>query len=156
MVLKIRGYFSVFGHIDRAEQIVDRGAFSRFLAENPGVQLPIYYEHDHSGSFWGDGKRRRPIGVTTAIDQDAFGMYFEGEILDTEKGVEVATLISGGAVKQVSFGYYIHGREEIDDVWHLNDLEPFEVTVAAIHAAQPLAYVEPIPTQEIKDESEAA
>lgn len=156
MVLKIRGYFSVFGQLDRADTIVDRGAFSRFIAENTGVQLPIYYAHDWTGGFCGDGKQRRPVGVTTAIDQDAFGAYFEGDILDTDKGGEVATLILGGAVRQVSFGYYIHGREEIDDVWHLNDLEPFEVTVTAIHAAQPLAYVEPIPTEEIDDESEAA
>jgi HK97 family phage prohead protease len=156
MVLRIRGYFSVFNEIDRADQIVDPGAFSRFIAENPNTQLPIYYEHDHSGSFFGDGKRRRPVGATTSISQDSFGAYFEGDLLDTPKAAEIATLISGGAVRQVSFGYYIHGRYELDDIWHLSDLQPFEVTVAAIHAAQPLAYVEPIPLKEIENAPDAA
>ncbi len=147
MGLKIRGYFSVFGNVDRYGEIVDPGAFSDWLAEDPSRSLPIYFEHDHAGGFWGDGKRRRPVGVTTLIVEDEYGAYFEGELVDTSKGVEVGVLIEAGAARQASFGFYTKGQYELDEIWHLATLEPFEMSIVAVNAANDLAHTEPDPTE---------
>lgn len=137
--MKIKGYFSVFGNQDRAGEIVDEGAFTEWIAKNPTKQLPVYWEHDHQ---W--GSKKKPIGVTTLIKQTKLGAYFEARLSDTQKALDVGTLIKDRAVAQASFAYEVLDQYEENGIWHLSKLEPREVTVAGIHAANPMAYVEPM------------
>lgn len=141
-MLKVRGYASVFGNVDLAGEVVDRGAFTDWLKANPDTQLQIFWNHAHVWDFLA-----KPIGVTTKLKQDRTGLYFEGEIADTPEGLEVQELIKQGAIHAASFAFKINDRYQKKDVWHLKTLEPREIT-AASWGANPKAYIEPIPGQE--------
>jgi hypothetical protein len=146
MPLLVRGYASIFGNVDSYNEVVDAGAFSDWLAENPDKEVPLFWEHDHVG--WGDPAT--PIGKTTMIRQDAKGLYFEGELADTPKADEVATLLEQGAITGASFAFRITDRYQEDDVWHLSGLSLKEISPVN-WGANPEAYIEPIP-QETSDE----
>jgi len=135
-MLKVRGYASVFGNVDSYGEVVDAGAFSDWLADNPDTKLPLFWNHAH---IW--DALAKPIGYTTALRQDMKGLYFEADILDTKEGVEVQQIIRAAGRVASSFAYKTKSEYPEDDVWHLSVLEPKEVT-ATNWGANPKAYVE--------------
>jgi HK97 family phage prohead protease len=145
-MLRVRGYASIFGNVDEYGEVVDKGAFSDWLAKNPDTQLPLFWNHAH---VW--DPTAKPIGVTTKLKQTARGLYFEGVVEDTPEGLEMQTLINGGAVSAASFAFSVKDRYQKKDIWHLSVLEPKEIT-AANWGANPRAYIEAIPGQETSDE----
>ena len=117
--MKVKGYASVFGNIDLYGEVVDAGAFAGWINSNPQKQVPLLWMHDR----W-----TLPIGMTTAIHEDAFGLRFEAEIEDTALGVDVAKLIASGAVRSSSFAYKTIGEEMVDEIWHLTQLDLLEIS----------------------------
>lgn len=142
MPLLVRGLASVFGNVDDYGEVVDKGAFSDWLAKNPDTQLPLFWNHAH---VW--DPLALPVGATTKIKQTAKGLYYEGVIEDTSEGLELQTLIKSGAINAASFAFTVKDRYQKKDIWHLSVLEPKEIT-AANWGANPKAYIEPIPGQE--------
>jgi HK97 family phage prohead protease len=149
--MKIHGYFAAYGNEDSYGTVVDPGAFSDWIRSNPDAQLPVYWHHDHRAALFGDGRERRPVGVTTHIREDNSGAYFEAELADTAKGKEVAELIRIGAAKQASFAFRVVDKYQKDETWHYSSLIPSEVSVIAINAANPKAWVAPAPTKETEE-----
>lgn len=141
-MLKVRGYASVFGNLDRDNEVVVKGAFSNWIANNPDTNVKLYWMHSHKFN-----PLAKPIGVTTKIKQDAKGLYIEADVLDTPEGVEVQELLKHGALREASFGFKINDRFQKADVWHLTDLDLLEVTIAN-WGANAKAYIEAVPTQE--------
>ena len=141
MALKVRGYAAVFGNVDKAGEVIDRGAFSDWLKANPDTSLPIFWNHKH---VW--DPMAKPVGVTTKLHQDRKGLYFEGEIADTLEGLDVQELIKKGAVKAASFAFHTKDHYRKKDTKHLAVLVPEEIT-AANWGANPRAYIEAIPEQ---------
>lgn len=142
MGLKVRGYAAVFGNVDSYNEIVDPGAFTVWINENPDTVTPIFWEHDHIS--WGDPKT--PIGKTTLLREDDYGLYFEGELSDTPKADEIATLLADGAIKGASFAFQVTDQYEEDDVWHLSGLSLKEISPVN-WGANPKAYIEAIPQE---------
>lgn len=140
MTLLIRGYASIFGNTDAMGEVVDSGAFTAWIRENPAKDLPLFWAHDHKYD-----PTRTPIGKTTLLREDSRGLYFEAEILDTNKGKEIQKLVEAGAVEGSSFAYFTHdayvGPDGLD---HLAELEPRELTVCT-WGANPEAFTETIP-----------
>lgn len=145
MGLKVRGYAAIFGNKDLTGEVLVRGAFTDWIAANPDTDLPIYWNHDH---VWSN---EMPIGVTTALKQDRKGLYFEGVIADTAKGLEVQELLKAGAIKPASFGFRVNDREQKKGVWHLKSVDPREISPVN-WGANPLAYIEVVPDQESQEE----
>lgn len=145
MGLKVRGYAAVFGNKDHAGEVIDRGAFTDWIAANPDTSVPIFWQHKHKWDI-----EAKPIGATTTLKQDRKGLYFEGEILDTAEGLEVQALLQGGAVKNMSFGYNTTDRYQKKDTWHLSKLEVMELSPAN-WGANPKAYIEVVPDQETNE-----
>ena len=139
MALKIRGYASIFRNVDQVGEIVDPGAFSDWIAENPTKSLPIFWAHDH---IWDPAAR--PIGKTTKLRQDSKGLYYEAELADTAKAEEIQQLIKNGAATDASFAFRVNDQYQLDEVWHLSSLDPTEITVCT-WGANPEAYTETIP-----------
>lgn len=148
MGLLVRGYAAVFGNVDSWGDIIDKGAFSEWLKANPDTELPIFWEHDHVS--YGDPKT--PIGKTTKLTEDNYGLYYEGELSDTPKAAEIATLLSDGAIKGASFAYRVTDHYLEDEIRHLSGLEPMEVSPVN-WGANPKAYIEVTPQQEIPDDA---
>ncbi len=147
MGLKVCGYAAVFGNVDSWGDIIDKGAFTDWLKANPNTELPMFWEHDHVS--WGDPKT--PIGKTTMLIEDDFGLYYEGELSETPKADEIATLLSDGAITGASFAYWVTDHYLEDEVRHLSGLEPLEVSPVN-WGANDKAYVELKPQQENTDD----
>jgi HK97 family phage prohead protease len=144
MTMKVRGYASVFGNLDRTNEVVDRGAFSNWIKANPDTQIDIYWQHEHVKGNLG----AKPIGVATLIKQDRKGLYFEAEISDTQQGLDVQALLKTHGRTGASFGFKTIDRYSKKSTWHLADVELGEITIAASHLAiNPLAYTEIIPDE---------
>lgn len=150
-MLKVHGYASVFGNVDLDGEVVDKGAFSAWIAENQNKSLPLFWNHSHRWKI--DAK---PIGHTTQIRQDKHGLYFEGEVLDTPEGLEVQELLSKRPEGRMAASFYFntHDRYQKNDVWHLAVLEPKEIT-ATNWGANPEAYIEAVPVEPAPEENGA-
>lgn len=121
--LKIEGYASYFGEMDRGGDIVAPGAYARSLAalETKDEQVKMLWQHDPA----------QPIGVWDAVREDARGLHVTGRILsDVAKGREAAALIAAGAIDGLSIGYRTVKATK-DDKGHrlLNELELWEVSL---------------------------
>lgn len=149
MTLLVRGYASVFGVEDSDGEIVDAGAFSGWIARNPAAQVSIYWQHAYVYDWLA-----RPVGVTTQIRQDTYGLYYEGLIADTVSGVELQKLLVIEAVRGASFAYRTIDEYMEDEVWHLKELDLREIT-AARWGANEFAYMEPHPEQAGAEEPDA-
>lgn len=84
----VRGYASVFGNMDKHQEIVNSAAFS----EIPPVE-ELFFLHEHN---WG-----RPIGKFKTVSSDDRGLFYEAEIDETE--VNLFTKIKNGLIKGASF-----------------------------------------------------
>jgi HK97 family phage prohead protease len=146
MPLLVRGFASVFGNKDSYGEVVDKGAFTKWIAKNPETSLPLFWQHAHKWNLLA-----KPIGSTTMLKQTARGLYYEASIADTPEGLEVQELIRSGAVKAASFAYKTVTEEVRKNTLHLVDLDLIEIT-AANWGANDRAYIEPIPGQETPDE----
>ncbi|OIP87816.1 MAG: peptidase U35 [Rhodobacterales bacterium CG2_30_65_12] len=121
--LKIEGYASYFGELDRGGDIVAKGAYAKSLAALAarGGQVKMLWQHDPA----------QPIGVWDAVREDARGLRVSGRILaDVARGREAAALIAAGAIDGLSIGYRTL-RATKDDKGRrlLNELELWEVSL---------------------------
>ncbi|RVD38553.1 HK97 family phage prohead protease [Mesorhizobium sp. M4A.F.Ca.ET.020.02.1.1] len=103
------GYGAVFGNLDSHKDIIMNGAFKASLAAwRAKGRLPrMLLMHGSSGNpFTGDDL---PIGVWTAMREDAKGLYVEGQLLalNTDYGRRILSLMQGGALDGLSIGYVV-------------------------------------------------
>lgn len=93
-VARIKGYASVFGKVDWYDDIVQRGAFSKTLAERPKVK--VLWQHNPDC----------PIGKPVAMSEDDYGLAVEFDLnLEVEKGREAYSLLKQGAIDGLSIGF---------------------------------------------------
>jgi len=113
----IEGYASIFGNTDSYGDIVDNGAFTKTLKENPDV--PILWQH------WSD----EPIGVTVSAEENKRGLKVRGQLtLSVQKAREAYDLIKAGALKGLSIGFRTI-KDEWDrenEVRHLKEVRLYE------------------------------
>lgn len=84
MSVAFAGYAAVFDVVDRAGDVVRRGAFA-----GAGV-VPLLWQH-----------RGVAVGSLSVVAEDARGLRVEGVVADPE----LARLVRGGAVAGLSVGY---------------------------------------------------
>lgn len=142
MPLKVRGYAAIFDTIDLQNEVIVKGAFSNWISEHPNERVKIYWMH--AAKF---DPQAKPVGSTSLVRQDAKGLYFEGEILDTREGLEVQTLLRGKAIREASFGFSpdVEGYEQ-DGVIYITELDLKEIT-AANWGVNSKAFIEAIPEE---------
>lgn len=90
------GYAAVFGNVDLGNDVIDPGACTKTLRENPSV--PLFWQHDYAGV---------PIGVGTLTPDGVKGVRIDGRLfIDTsDKAREVFGAMKAKAVKGLSIGY---------------------------------------------------
>lgn len=116
------GYAAVFDVVDRAGDVVRRGAFS-----GAGV-VPLLWQH-----------RGVAVGVLSVVAEDARGLRVEGVVEDLELG----RLVRAGAVAGLSVGYRaLRVRQGVRR--ELLSVDLVEVSLVAV-PMQALARVEVIP-----------
>lgn len=121
--LKVEGYASYFGQLDRGGDVVVKGAYAKSLDAlfAKGGQVKMLWQHDPA----------QPIGVWDEVREDERGLYVKGRILDeVARGREAAALIAAGAIDGLSIGYRTVKATKNDKGQRLlNELELWEVSL---------------------------
>jgi len=136
---EFEGYAATFGNEDMVGDVIEPGAFTKTLQENPNV--PILWQH----------KPDEPIGITTEIVQDQHGLYVKGQLnLATTRGREAYELLKQGVIKGLSIGYETLKETWINGVRHIKEVRLWEyslVTFPANTSAQVVAVKSVVPYQ---------
>lgn len=89
----IEGYFSVFGNVDSDGDMIMPGAYSKTLKEN-GHRIKHLWQHDP----------RFPL-ARPQLSEDAKGLKFRSEIVDTSYGRDVIKLYERNVIDEHSVGF---------------------------------------------------
>jgi HK97 family phage prohead protease len=109
---RFSGYAAVFGNVDQGNDLIEPGAFTKTLSENPDV--PILWAHDPD----------EPIGVSASMAEDGKGLRVEGQLaMDVQRARELHSLMKIGAIKGLSIGYRTVQRSFKGAVRHLQELK---------------------------------
>lgn len=118
---KFSGYAAVFGTVDRGNDIIDPGAVTKTLQENP--EVPLFWQHDYSVV---------PIGVgQLAPDPSGKGVRIEGKLFieTSELAREVFGAMKAKAVKGLSIGYNTFKRAFEGKIRRLQEIGIGEVSL---------------------------
>lgn len=120
----ITGYASTYNNVDRAGDIIKKGAFINSVKRHLDSERQVRMFFQHNSMF--------PIGgfPPEKIIDDEKGLFVEGNInLNADKGRSTYELIKQGAISDLSIGYSINDAI-VDDDGNLNliDLELWEVS----------------------------
>lgn len=130
--LHIRAYACAFGNVDSYGDIIEPTALDEFLKSEDAARMKLCYQHNFS----------EVIGVITDKGVDAYGMWFEADIIDTTTGQDVQKLLKAGAINEFSIGYYTTDwhEEKVDDEYirHLDAISIVEISPVT-RAANPKA-----------------
>lgn len=123
------GHGSVFGVEDSYGDVVAPGAFKRTLEEHKaqGTLPAMLWQHD----------TRQPIGVYTAMTEDAKGLAVTGQLLlETEKGREAHALLKAKAIRGLSIGFITRQFlwNEETEVRTVTDVDLWEVSLVTFPA----------------------
>lgn len=99
------GYGAVFGNVDSYGDVIQKGAFTATLASaKKAGQWPAMLMQ-HGGSF---GNEMTPVGIWTDMREDDVGLYVEGKLAPTPRGIEAYELMKmkpRPAISGMSIGY---------------------------------------------------
>ena len=125
------GHGSVFGNVDLGGDVVMPGAFKKSLARQKGGLPPMFWMHNPD----------QVPGVWKEMREDDRGLYVEGELVDTQLGNEMRTLLQKKAVRGMSIGYQAADIGfDTDGNRLLKEVDLWEVSIVSM-AMNPLAQV---------------
>lgn len=115
------GYAAVFGNVDSGGDIIEKGAFTKTIAED-FARIKILSQHNSYDL---------PIGKPLELREDEKGLYIRGKISDTQTGRDIRTLLKDGVLAELSIGY-----DAVDFEWdgdsgirHLKEIKLWEVSI---------------------------
>jgi HK97 family phage prohead protease len=120
------GYGSIFGNIDSYGDIVDKGAFTKTLAER-GDKTKLLWQHDSS----------QPIGIFTSLSEDSNGLKLSGQLcLGVKQADEAYLLLKQGALNGMSIGYQTiqNTYNTQTGINHLTEVKLYEVSLVTFPA----------------------
>ncbi len=93
---QFNGYASVFGEVDMGNDIVAKGAFSKYLRQHTPSKIRMLFQHNPD----------EPVGVWEEIREDEKGLFVRGAISTaTTRGRELIELMRQGAIDGLSIGF---------------------------------------------------
>ena len=115
------GYAAVFDTVDTGGDIIEKGAFTKSIAENFD-RIKILSQHQDY---------ELPIGKPLELREDDKGLFIRAKISDTQKGRDIQTLLKDGVLNELSIGYdaidfYYDGDTHIR---HLKEVRLWEVSI---------------------------
>lgn len=114
---------SVFGNVDSYGEVVDKGAFLKWLAQyfDNGVKRFPKCVWAHN---W-----EEPIAATLECREDEFGLYVKGQfVLEVQRAREVYALMKAGVITDFSFGFSVldYRIDEATQLIHLTEIAIYE------------------------------
>jgi hypothetical protein len=122
---KIEGYASVFGNIDRGNDIVLKGAFEESLKN---FKPKLLWQHNMD----------EPIGVIKEIHEDNKGLYFKALMPKEDSLVKgrIMPQVKIGGIDSMSFGYNVEDydlvKQEEETMRQLKKVNVWEVSLVTI------------------------
>ncbi len=115
------GYASVFNTVDRGNDLIEPGAFSRSLADRGAGGIKFLWQHDP----------KEPVGILDEIYEDAKGLYVRGRlILDVGRAREACQLLGMGALDGLSIGFHtLKSVKRADGVRLLREVDLWEISL---------------------------
>lgn len=102
--IRLSGYGAVFGNVDSYGDVIQKGAFNETLRRSKRAQQWPAMLMQH-GMGAGDAT---PVGIWTDMREDDTGLYVEGKLAPTPRGVEAYQLMKmtpRPAITGLSIGY---------------------------------------------------
>jgi len=90
----LEGHVAIFGNIDRVDDIIHPGAFTKTIAER-GQKVKFLWQHDPG----------EPLGRPLVMQEDGKGLFVKALISDTQRGRDALALLKDDAINQMSIGY---------------------------------------------------
>ena len=142
------GYASLFNREDLAGDVVAPGAFADSLAKRGVGGIKLLFQHDAN----------QPIGVWTALREDARGLYAQGRLMpEVAKAREAQALMRAGALDGLSIGFRtVKGRRdraggtrrlEKVDLWEISVVTFPLLPEARVAAMKSRPFAEGLPTE---------
>ena len=106
--MSFTGYGAVFGNVDSYGDVIEAGAFSKFLADVKAGNQPWPAMLSQHGGWQMSAEDMTPIGVWTDFAEDGHGLKVTGQLADTPRGLEMYKLMKMSprpAIDGVSIGY---------------------------------------------------
>ena len=135
------GYGAAFGNVDSYGDVIKPGAFKRTLKEAKQTGRWPAMLSQHGG--WGmSSEDMTPIGIWTAMEEDAQGLKVEGKLaLDTRRGADAYALLKMAprpALDGMSIGYiakkFTVGTAIGEPRRTLEDIELMEISLVTFPA----------------------
>lgn len=143
------GYASVFGNTDSYGDVVAKGAFKESVTRSKRAKQWPAMLMQHGSAFGGDPT---PIGIWTDMYEDDTGLFVEGKLAPTARGMEAYQLMKmepRPAINGLSIGYLAKEwsvRTKPDDPRRtLKAVELIEVSLVT-NPANPKARVQAVKT----------
>ncbi|AWN24011.1 HK97 family phage prohead protease [Deinococcus irradiatisoli] len=136
----ITAYAAVFGSADSYGDVIQKGAFSKTIAERKD-KIKVLVNHD--------GWSRLPVGKPLSMEEDNYGLLTTTKMSRTQMGQDIYTLASEGAISELSIGYYALKAIYPDDdasraagiYRYLNEIRLEEYSFLAVPSAHPGAVI---------------
>lgn len=106
--MSFTGYGAVFGNVDSCGDVIEAGAFSKFLADVKAGNQPWPAMLSQHGGWQMSAEDMTPIGVWTDFAEDGHGLKVTGQLADTPRGLEMYKLMKMSprpAIDGMSIGY---------------------------------------------------
>lgn len=106
--MSFTGYGAVFGNVDSYGDVIEAGAFSKFLADVKSGNQPWPAMLSQHGGWQMNAEDMTPIGVWTDFAEDGHGLKVTGQLADTPRGLEMYKLMKMSprpAIDGMSIGY---------------------------------------------------
>lgn len=106
--MSFTGYGAVFGNVDSYGDVIEAGAFSKFLADVKSGNQPWPAMLSQHGGWQMSAEDMTPIGVWTDFAEDGHGLKVTGQLADTPRGIEMYKLMKMSprpAIDGMSIGY---------------------------------------------------
>lgn len=106
--MSFTGYGAVFGNVDSYGDVIEAGAFSKFLADVKSGNQPWPAMLSQHGGWQLSAEDITPIGVWTDFAEDGHGLKVTGQLADTPRGLEMYKLMKMSprpAIDGMSIGY---------------------------------------------------
>lgn len=148
---KISGYAAVFNNIDKAQDVLVRGCFSKSIRERG----PESQANDKIIMLWMHDLRE-PIGRITRLYEDEKGLYFECALDGVERGEQALIQLESGTLNQFSIGYeYVWDKCEWDsdrECFVVKEVILYEISVVSLGCNPETEYLG-LKSQEEHDEA---
>ena len=125
----ISGYGAVFDNKDFADDIIEKGAFSKCLTEKQ--TYPMLWQHNTD----------QPIGIWEECSEDEHGLLLKGRLLvdDVQQAKEAYALYKNGIINGLSIGFMCNSctweERDRDFIRHLTEIKLFEAIVTDVKSA---------------------